>query len=136
VTRASPPTESRPPSDHVAYLAKAIEFNETARQSLEEGRYNSAGLEAIHAVISACDSLTVFHLGLRARGQDHTELLELLGLDRLGVVDKLRLQVSSVLSIKNSVEYGGEGLGSKDTARVVSQSTRVVKWASENVGRR
>ena len=133
MTRTPPRTESVPRGEHAHFLAKAEEFAETARTALEDQRLNSAGLEAIHAVISACDALTVARLGLRCRGEDHREVLHLLSRIKEEGLSEVHRQVSQVLSVKSMVEYGGVGLSSEQTKRVVAQAERVVKWVAEQV---
>jgi HEPN domain-containing protein len=134
LTRAPPRTESIPRGEYRGYLVKAAEFAATARRSLDDLRLHSAGLEAIHAVISACDALTVAKLELRCKGEDHRDVIQLLRrIDAPGCVAVQR-QVAAVLSAKNRVEYGGEGLSPSDAERVVVQSERVVGWVSQQVG--
>lgn len=134
MTRSPARTEAVSRDEYRAYLVKATEFVGTAHRALEDQRLNSASLEAIHAVVSACDALTIFRMELRCRGQDHRDVLALLGrIPDTGVHD-LRRQVSEVLSVKNRVEYGGSGLSSPQTERIVLQAKRVVRWVSEHVG--
>jgi HEPN domain-containing protein len=134
MTGAGPRTEHLPPSEHRRYLEKSLEFAETARAALDDERLNSAGLESVHAVISACDALTIFHLGVRSRGKDPSEVLELLRRIQLEGLDKTREQVLGVLAIKNSVEYGGEGLSVGAASRAVARAVRIVEWVSGHVG--
>ena len=133
MTRTPPRTESVPRVEHAHFLAKAEEFAETARTALEDQRLHSAGLEAIHAVISACDALSVARLGLRCRGEDHREVLHLLNRIKEEGLSEVHRQVSQVLSVKSSVEYGGVGLSTEETKRVVVQAERVVRWVTEQV---
>lgn len=101
--------------------------------ALEDQRLNSAGLEALHAVISACDAVTVARLGLRCKGEDHRELLHLLGRIKEEGLSEVHRQVNQALSVKSMVEYGGAGLSSEETTRVVAQAERVVKWVTLQV---
>jgi HEPN domain-containing protein len=133
MTRAPPRTEAVPSGEHAQFLAKAKEFAETARIALEDQRRHSAGLEAIHAVISACDAVTVARLGLRCKGEDHRDVLHLLSRIKEEGLYEVHRQVSQVLSVKSMVEYGGAGLSSDETSRVVVQAERVVKWVTEQV---
>jgi len=129
-----PRTESRAPSSYHPYLTKAKEFEANARRSLEEGLLNSAGLEAVHAVISACDALTVFHLGLRSRGPDHRQVLALLGRIPLEGIDGVRAQVSNALDRKNAIEYDGETIDTADANNLVSTASRVLTWVARHLG--
>jgi HEPN domain-containing protein len=133
VTRTPPRTVVVPQGEHAHFLAKAKEFAETARMALEDQRLNSAGLEAIHAVISACDAVTVARLGLRCKSEDHRDVLHLLSRLKEEGLSEVHRQVSQVLSVKSMVEYGGAGLSSEETTRVVVQAERVVKWVTDQV---
>lgn len=117
----------------MAYLRKATEFEGTARKTLADRSSNSAGLEAVHAVISACDALTVARLELRSKGEDRRDVLQLL--DRISATKgtDLKRQVAQVLSVKNRVEYGGEGVLQDEAERVVVLAGRVVRWVTSEI---
>lgn len=123
-----------PPARHVAYLRVAQEERLIARQALDDLRFDGAGINAFHAVIAACDALTVYHLGIKSQGQDHLQVLDLLRQVRLEGITQLRHQVEGVLAVKNQVAYGGGGLTPAEAARVVTQAERVVAWVRERVG--
>lgn len=57
-------------------LKDAIEFLESAKRNLEEGRYKSALLDSGDAVIAANDALTIFFLG-KMGSRDHQEAVML-----------------------------------------------------------
>jgi hypothetical protein len=48
------------------YLTKAQDVLETARLAAQDGRWNSAGLAAIHAGISAADAAIIASTGVRS----------------------------------------------------------------------
>ena len=131
--RTPPRTNVVPSGEYARFLARAREFAGTARMAMEDQRLNSAGLEAIHAVISACDAVTVARLGLRCKSEDHREVLHLLRRIKEEGLSEVHRQVSQVLSVKSMVEYGGAGLSSEETTRVVVQAERVVNWAIDQV---
>ncbi len=117
----------------MAYLRKATEFEGSARKTLADRSPNSAGLEAVHAVISACDALTVARLELRSKGEDHRDVLQLL--DRIPATKgtDLKRQVAQILSVKNRVEYGGEGLPQDEAERLVVLAGRVIRWVTSEI---
>jgi len=45
------------------FLAKAKDFSSMMDLSLEAGKWNSAGLQAVHTVISASDAVIVYYGG-------------------------------------------------------------------------
>jgi HEPN domain-containing protein len=128
MAREGPRTAAVPRREALPFLRKAEEFVATAKSALRESRQNSAGLESVHATISACDALTIDRLELRCRGEDHREVLRLI--DRIEAARKAGLprQVLQVLAVKNLVEYGGEDLSEAQASKVVAQAERVVHW--------
>jgi hypothetical protein len=135
MTKAPPRTVVVARQEAPAYLAKGREYAVGARRALEELRLHGAGLEAIHAVISSCDALTIARLELRSRGEDHRDVLQLITRIKDSGISDLQRQVSQVLSVKNLVEYGGEGLLLPQTQSLVLQAERVVRWISDHVDR-
>lgn len=54
-------TRSVKASDVAAYLAKAEQFLDTMEQALQARQWDSAGLQAVHSVISASDALLAYY---------------------------------------------------------------------------
>ena len=133
MTRDPPRTAETPRREANGFLRKAKEFIAGAQQGLQEGRPNGAALEAIHAATAASDALTIWHLGQRSRGEDHQEVLRLIrGVP--GVSEsKLERQLLDVLSVKNNVEYGGEGISVERAETTVTQARRIVDWVEKSV---
>jgi hypothetical protein len=105
----------------------------TAREALARGRSSSAGLAAIHAVISACDGFTAFQLGLRSTGQDHLELLALLARTGMNDAEPRLRQVRGVLQLKHTVEYEDRELSRPEAQRLVMWAERIFAWTREAV---
>ena len=61
-----------------AFLAKAKDFASMMDMFLEQGKWNSAGLQAVHTVISASDAVIVYYGGVRSSELDHREVVGLL----------------------------------------------------------
>lgn len=133
MTRPLPRTVEIPRSESADYLQKAVEFLLGAKRGLTDDRPNGAALEAIHASISACDALTIWHLRKKARGADHLEVLRLLHEVPNVAESKIERQVLEVLSIKGSVEYGGAGVTESRARKIVTQAERIVEWARDSI---
>jgi HEPN domain-containing protein len=123
------------PERAAAYLQKAEEFFAGAKRALDEGAPDSAALLAIHAAITACDSLTVRHLGLRSTSPRHLDVLTLV--DRLPTPqkDQLKKHLRDLVSKKNVVEYEDRLLPRGDAVQMVKIAGRVVAAARAGVGR-
>lgn len=135
MTRALPRTEPVSRGEYVTYLAKAREYTAIGRDALQDLRYSGAGLGSIHGIISACDAFTIFQLGLRHKGEDHRDVVQLMRRAPTPEIDSITRQVVSVLDLKNRVEYGGDGLSAEEAEKAVTQAERVLRWVEQHVGR-
>lgn len=115
------------------YLTKAEEFIGTARAALVDGHWNSAGLAAIHAGISAADAAIAASSGLRSSSKDHGAATNLL---RTAVPESGATQVrqlTGLLGMKNEVEYEQRLVNEAEARSMVEQSGRLVRWAASVV---
>lgn len=118
-----------------AYWTKAQDFHRTSERAAEAGDWNGAALAAIHAVISAGDALTAFHLQVRSKDPDHEEVTKLLsGLPLPEAREKANL-VLEVLDQKNVVAYEARPLNPKSVAALIKKATRFLRWAAANLPR-
>jgi hypothetical protein len=108
------------------YLRKATGFARTMETAATDRNFDAVGLNGIHAVISACDALTVARLGLRSTAQEHSEVLKLLV--RCQVPTPLLTQVRESLVLKNRVEYEARHLSEEEANRLRVQVRRVVDF--------
>lgn len=111
------------------YRERASGSAQTMEASWGRAERHGALLGAIDSTISAADALTVFYLGERSRGQDHRELVSLVGRLPLDPASEHAQRVSSILSRKSEAEYGSSGPTLRDTDRVVTQARRFLKGA-------
>jgi len=112
-----------------AFLAKAKDFASMMDISLEEGKWNSAGLQAVHTVISASDAVIVYFGGVRSAELDHREgvglLQEIIG---EGAVSVGR-HVTRVIAKKNLVEYEERLITQAEARDMVEHAKRFIEWA-------
>jgi len=124
-TRSAGKNDARP------YLAKAEEFLSTMEQALREKKWDSAGLQAVHSVISASDALLAFYGGVRSAEPDHRQVAGLLQ-DTLGKEATPAIRnVSRVIAKKNVVEYEKRRLTEKEAKAMAEHTRRFFKWAAE-----
>lgn len=117
--------------DHYGvYLRRAQQFAHGMRGAMEARQYTLAGLCAVHCTISLCDALSVFHLGERSRGQDHHEVVGLVGRARLDGWGARAAQVVEILAMKNAFEYEDRDPTEGDVRRSVVQTERFFRWAT------
>ena len=98
-----------------------------AESAQKEGNFDAAALTALHSVISACDALTVWTLGVRSSGQDHLAVVALVS--RAGAPAKLLAQVRETISMKASVEYEARETAELDSEGLVTRARRVLASA-------
>lgn len=122
-------TQRLSPDKYRVYRKKAQEFARAMEEAAKAGAWNAAGLNAVHAVISAMDAVTTQRLGERARADDHAEAAELLR--RVPVegagdhADKAR----SVLRMKNLVEYEARDVTRSEAELLLKRARRMLAWA-------
>lgn len=123
-TRSVSRGESRP------YLAKAEEFAANARAALLAKRWNSAGLDAIHAGISAADAAMIASAGVRSVSKDHGAAVGLLRrmVPEAGATQER--QLTGLLGMKNAVEYEQRLVTEAEARALAEHADRLVRWAA------
>ena len=112
-----------------AFLAKAKDFASMMDISLDEGKWNSAGLQAVHTVISASDAVIVYFGGVRSAELDHREVVGLLQeIIGEGAVSVGR-HVTRVIAKKNLVEYEERLITQAEARDMVEHAKRFIEWA-------
>jgi len=123
-------TRRTPPAEAFAYLRMAEEFLAVSQRCLEEGLLKAAGLNAVHAAISAADAVCVFEVRERSSSFRHEDAAELLlGSGAPGAREKAA-QLGAVLALKNLVEYESRLLRDGEARPLVKRASRLVEWAS------
>lgn len=113
-----------------AFLAKADEFVEAARSSLEAGRRDATVLAAIHAAISATDAVTCALAGTRSTDPDHSRAADLLEeVGSKGQIANHARQLRQLLASKNAVEYESRRATAREATDAVKRAERFVEWA-------
>lgn len=119
-------------SKYINYLKKALEFYRSMKDALDNELWNSAGLAAVHAGISANDALLVYFHGIRSTSPDHQDAVNLtLSLlnreDAKEAVGHLRRLISK----KNLIEYEGKVFSMSDAEEVAKHAERFINWVKE-----
>ena len=117
-----------------AYLQKAGEYLAEANSALKNNSLDSAGLLAIHAVISGADAVTGYHGRCRSISPDHRDTVRIL----VEVVPKDAKEFSEqvnryrrIVGRKNLVAYEGRSVSSKEAYHLVEQAERFLNWVRE-----
>lgn len=118
-----------------SYLKRARDFYATCEKAAAEKRWASVGLTAVHAAISACDAVLIYHAGIRSVGEDHRAAVGLLRqtLGNLPECSQKALTLQKILEKKAVVEYE-EGEFSEASAREIRVlAGRFLSWVESNI---
>jgi HEPN domain-containing protein len=116
-------------NDATAYIAKAEQFLETMELAIEAGQWDSAGLQAVHSVISTSDALLAFYGGVRSVEQDHRAVAGLIQ-DIFGPDANTAIRhVRQAIQKKNLVEYEQRRLTEKEARDIAGHARRYMIWA-------
>ena len=121
-------TEVVPKARYAAYWKRSNDFAKQMDRAASERAWNSVGLLGVHAVISACDALTVQRAGQRWSGQDHAGVVGLVGSLRLPDSERIVRQITRALEAKNRVEYESREFTEREAENVRQGATRVRAW--------
>ncbi len=113
------------------YLRKASDFARNMDAARADRNYEASGLSGIHAVISACDALTVSRLGLRSTGQDPSEVLKLLV--QCDAPAAFLTQVRETLGLKNQVQYETRLLTEEEADRLQVRVRRILEFVRKAI---
>ncbi len=112
------------------YLKKSEECLKTAKECFINGRWNATVINAVHCGISACDSLTVFMLGVRHAGERHQDAISLLQTVNLpkDVIISKSGQLSRLIGIKNAAEYEERLMKESEAKEAIRDAERFFNW--------
>ncbi len=114
------------------YLAKATEFFESMQHAMVAGRWNAAGLNAVHCAISACDAVLVYYTEQRSAGPEHDEAAYLLSVltkvpDAKSKAETLR----RIVHEKHVIEYDDRAFPAHEAAELAKLTDRFYRWTKE-----
>jgi len=119
------------------YWLKAKQFLETAQDSYLKENWNSVGLNAVHAAISANDALTVAYKKIRSASEKHNDsvglLLETFNHD--AETKKTSRHLLWLIGRKNLVEYESRLFYKKEAAEALLHADRFLSWAEAKLSK-
>lgn len=115
-------------NQYLAFFTKAKDFASMMDISLKEGKWNSAGLQAVHTVISASDAVIVYYGGVRSAELGHREVVGLLQ-EIIGEnASRAGRHVTRVIAKKNLVEYEERLISQTEAREMVEHAKRFLEW--------
>lgn len=122
-------TTNVPKSDYRNYLKKAREFLSTAQDSLIKGKWNSAGLNAIHSAISMADAFLVFMHGVRSTSPKHDDIIRLFSsLVKHKDAEENINHLRNLIGMKNIVEYEQRLINQTEAYGLFKHAQRFFGW--------
>lgn len=119
------PTRTKPVSAAQvrSYAAKAREFAEAAASDLEAMRNIAATSLAVHAGINSADAVCGARLGKRAAGEDHDQVLVLLGQAGADGAE-IERDLRRLLPLKTRAEYEPDDIAPPVAKKAVERAQR------------
>ena len=119
-----------------SYLNKAKEFYLSMIDEHQAGRWNAAGLAAVHCAISASDAVLGKIANVRSAGHDHSDVLALLREKVKGIGHSERTgeqvaRLSRILGQKNLIEYESREFRRPECESLVKDVGRYFEWAKQ-----
>ncbi|MBN2026117.1 MAG: HEPN domain-containing protein [Actinobacteria bacterium] len=112
-----------------AYMDKGEQFLMTMKAAVKNEDWDAAGLNAIHAVISANDALLGTRHGIRPSSPYHGDAAVLLSQYEQGEgARKNANRLDRMMRKKNLVEYEGRKLKKSEAAALATEAERFFSW--------
>jgi hypothetical protein len=127
-------TEKLDPEAASQYRAKGDEYLGLGERALVDGRWNGAGLAAIHSGISLADALLVDVAGVRSLETDHGTVIDLLEERVAGFGARQKQHLGGLLRMKNVVEYEKRLLTETEARQLMNHARRFARWTHETLG--
>ncbi|MCF8241913.1 MAG: hypothetical protein K9J16_11040 [Melioribacteraceae bacterium] len=112
------------------YKVVADNFYNGAKVAAEFEYWNAAGVLIVHAAIAYGDAVTIKYGGVKSKGEDHQQLVNLIE-DKVAYSEERKkaiLQLNKIIAHKNSVSYSGDIYVRKDIDKLKKHIDRFRDW--------
>lgn len=109
----------------------AINFFQGAKLAAEHQYFNAAGVLIVHSAIAYADAICIKSKGIRAKGENHHEVVNLLEsiIIHSDAKKKALDNLSKIIEQKNIVSYHGDIYHKKDIDKLWHSFTKFQEWA-------
>lgn len=114
------------------YLKKAQDFHAAIQLCMDNSNWNAVGLNAVHAAISASDSLLAKMAGLRSMDSSHSAVADLI--EKFISDDDVKKQstrLRRILGLKNLIEYEGRNFYQREAEDLQRDVDRYFSWVKK-----
>ena len=116
-------------AEYPVYLNKAENYYKAMKESLRMSRWNSAGLDAIHASIYYCDALLIYFYGIKSAFPQHENITRLLMSHvKRSDVDKNVFYIRSILNLKNIIETEDRPITRSEALFAAEKTEKIAEW--------
>lgn len=116
-------------SDYKVYLKKAKDLYNIMLMARDSENWTAVGLNAVHCVISCCDAMLTFHLGIRSAGENHMQAVDLLLCLPSSIEDGEAITFKRIVAKKNLIAYENREFRQTEAIEISKLAERFYKWA-------
>ena len=120
-------------SDYNIFLKKALDFHDIVIKALDTENWTAVGLNSVHCVISCCDALFTFHLGIRSISEDHIDAAELLQRLPHSIETREAMTFKRIVAKKNLIAYENREFCQSEALEIAKLTERFYEWATSNL---
>ena len=129
-----PPTKNVNRSAARVFWNRAVQCASMMEEALDRGQWEAAGVNAVHAAISANDAVLVCLRGLKPSSADHKDAVRVL-LSQLKEDDAQRAgkRLGVIVAKKSRVEYDDKRFTEKEARDLALDTQRFLEWARSRI---
>jgi hypothetical protein len=118
-------------SKFIGYKNVAVNFAEGAKVAYKYEYYNATGVLLVHVAIALADALTIKKGGLKCKGDNHFEVINLIReiIEQDPKAKSAINQLEEIISFKNEVSYSGDIYLKSDIDKLFKHFNRFYNWA-------
>ncbi|MBU4304791.1 MAG: hypothetical protein KJ893_04095 [Candidatus Omnitrophica bacterium] len=120
-------------NDYKIFLKKAKDFYEVMLNARDTEKWTAVGLNAVHCVISCCDAMLTFHLGIRSSGEDHMQAVDLLMRLPSNVEDGEAAAFKRIIAKKNLIAYECREFRQAEAIDISKLAERFYRWTTSKL---
>ena len=126
-------TEEVEKGDYKVFAKKAKDFYNIMLTAKKADNWTATGLNSVHCVISSCDAVLTFHLGIRSISDDHMDAVELLQRLPSAVEGGEAGTYRRIVAKKNLIAYENRDFRESEAIEIAKLAERFYNWAISQV---
>jgi len=119
--------------DYKVFFKRAEDFHDIMLTARNAANWTATGLNAVHCVISSCDAVLTFHLGIRSVSDDHMEAVELLLRLPSSIEDGEANAYKRIVAKKNLIAYENRDFRQAEAVEIAKLAQRFYEWAASKL---